>query len=102
MIRFIHGLATSIYGPVSMAVVADIAGGKKGEMLSWFSSLTIIGNLIGAPVGGFILHSMSGDGNPSSANFYTAYLISGFAGTMSLLLTLGLLRKEDGDFWNHI
>ncbi len=95
VIRFIHGLATSIYGPVSMAVVADIAGGKKGEMLSWFSSLTIIGNLIGAPVGGFILHSMSGNGDPSSANFYTAYLISGLAGTMSLILALGLLKKEE-------
>ena len=28
-----------------MAVVADIAGSKKAEMLSWFSSVTIIGNL---------------------------------------------------------
>jgi len=33
IIRFIHGLATAIYGPVSMAVVADIAGKNKGEML---------------------------------------------------------------------
>src|SRR5512143_155458 len=36
VIRFIHGLATAIYGPVSMAVVADVAGVRKGEMLSWF------------------------------------------------------------------
>ncbi len=95
VIRFIHGLATSIYGPVSMAVVADIAGGKKGEMLSWFSSLTIIGNLLGAPVGGFILYSMSGNGDPSSSHFYTAYIVSGFAGAMSLLLALGLLKEEE-------
>ena len=95
VIRFIHGLATSIYGPVSMAVVADIAGGKKGEMLSWFSSLTVIGNLLGAPVGGFILYSMSGNGDPSSAHFYTAYIVSGFAGAMSLLLALGLIREEE-------
>src|SRR4030043_1230578 len=32
IIRFAHGLATAIYGPVSMAVVADIAGKNKGEM----------------------------------------------------------------------
>lgn len=95
VIRFIHGLATAIYGPVSMAVVADIAGSKKGEMLSWFSSLTIIGNLLGAPVGGFILYSMSGDGSPTAANFYTAYLVSGLAGTMSLILALGLIRREE-------
>lgn len=94
VVRFLHGLATSIYGPVSMAVVADMAGGKKGEMLSWFSSLTIIGNLLGAPVGGFILHSMAGEGNPSSVDFYTAYIVSGVVGTMSLLLALGLLRND--------
>ena len=29
LIRFIHGFATAIYGPVSMAVVIDVAGGKK-------------------------------------------------------------------------
>src|SRR4030066_1901541 len=60
VIRFLHGLATAVYGPVSMAVVADVAGGKKGEMLAWFSSITIIGNLLGAPLGGFILPSASG------------------------------------------
>jgi len=93
VIRFFHGLATSIYGPVSMALVADIAKGKKGEMLSWFSSVTIIGNLLGAPVGGFILHSISG--NASTSNFYTAYLVSGFSGLMSLILAIGILKDEE-------
>ena len=41
VVRFLHGLATAVYGPVVMAVVADLAGEKKGEMLSWFSSVTI-------------------------------------------------------------
>ncbi|HBH61998.1 MAG TPA: MFS transporter [Nitrospiraceae bacterium] len=95
VIRFIHGFATSIYGPVSMAVVADIAKGKKGEMLSWFSSVTIIGNLLGAPVGGFILQGLSGEGSPAAGNFYTAYLISGISGLMSLILALGLLREKE-------
>jgi len=93
VIRFLHGLATAIYGPVSMAVVADIAGGKKGEMLSWFSSVTIIGNLLGAPLGGFILHA-SGNNLPLS-DFHNAYLTSGFAGMMSLLLAIGILRREE-------
>jgi MFS family permease len=95
VIRFIHGLATSIYGPVSMAVVADMAKGKKGEMLSWFSSVTIIGNLLGAPVGGFILHSLSGVGSPAAGNFYTAYLVSGISGLMSLILALALLKEKE-------
>jgi len=92
LIRFIHGLATAIYGPVSMAVVADIAGTKKGEMLSWFSSITIIGNLLGAPLGGLILHHSAGAADPSLREFYSAYLLSGITGMMSLVLSLGLLK----------
>lgn len=95
LIRFLHGFATAIYGPVSMAVVIDIAGGRKGEMLSWFSSLTIIGNLLGAPVGGLILHSLSGSGEPSAGDFQRAYLVSGLAGMASLLLALRLLRGKE-------
>ncbi len=94
LIRFMHGLATAIYGPVSMAVVADIAGAKKGEMLSWFSSITIIGNLLGAPLGGFILHRSPGAANPSITDFQYAYIASGIAGIFSLILALGILRGE--------
>ena len=94
IIRFIHGLATAIYGPVSMAVVADIAGAKKGEMLSWFSSVTIIGNLLGAPLGGFILHRSQGAATPSLTDFHYAYLASGVAGLLSLILALGVLRGD--------
>ncbi|MBI5640385.1 MAG: MFS transporter [Nitrospirae bacterium] len=97
VIRFIHGLATAIYGPVAMAVVADIAGRNKGEMLSWFSSVTIIGNLLGAPLGGFILHRAPGISNPSAGDFQTAYLVSGFAGLMSLILAVGVLSNG-----NHV
>lgn len=98
IIRFVHGLATAIYGPVSMAVVADVAGGRKGELLSWFSSVTIIGNLLGAPLGGLILNS--GSEGPTLASFHTAYLVSGFAGVMALILAFGVL-KGDGQREKH-
>jgi MFS family permease len=94
IIRFLHGLATAIYGPVSMAVVADIAGKNKGEMLSWFSSVTIIGNLLGAPLGGYILHSTTGAAAPSITEFHYAYLASGITGMLSLILALGILRGD--------
>lgn len=29
-VRFLHGFATAIYGPVAMAVVADVAGARGG------------------------------------------------------------------------
>lgn len=94
IIRFVHGLATAIYGPVAMAVVADIADKNKGEMLSWFSSVTIIGNLLGAPLGGFILHSTPGAVGPSLLEFRYAYLASGIAGLLSLVVALSVLRGD--------
>jgi MFS family permease len=93
-VRFIHGLATAIYGPVSMAVVADVAGARRGELLSWFSSVTIIGNLLGAPLGGFILNTAPGTAGPATGDFHIAYLVSGFAGVMALVLALGVLKNE--------
>jgi MFS transporter, DHA1 family, multidrug resistance protein len=93
-VRFIHGLATAIYGPVSMAVVADVAGTRKGGLLSWFSSVTIIGNLLGAPLGGFILNAAPGAAGPALGDFHIAYLVSGFAGVMALVLALGVLKNE--------
>ena len=93
-VRFLHGFATAIYGPVSMAVVMDMAGSRKGEMLSWFSSVTIIGNLLGAPIGGLILHGMT-TGSPTFAAFRTVYIVSGVVGTISLISALMALRGEE-------
>ncbi|MBI2353450.1 MAG: MFS transporter [Deltaproteobacteria bacterium] len=93
VVRFIHGFATAIYGPVSMAVVMDVARNKKGEMLSWFSSVTIIGNLLGAPISGLILHGAPG--GPSLAAFQAVYVVSGVTGIISLLIALKLLKGEE-------
>ncbi len=92
-VRFIHGFATAIYGPVSMAIVAEVAGFRKGELLSWFSSLTIVGTLLGAPVGGYLL-STSGSGQPlTSGNFMTVFLLSALSGSLALILGLGFVRR---------
>src|SRR3990167_3188031 len=87
-IRFFHGLATSIYGPVSMAMIADTAGGQKGERLSWFSSITIIGSLVGAPLGGYILQYLSKEGSHTLSHFHIAYGICGLFALISLAFTL--------------
>jgi DHA1 family multidrug resistance protein-like MFS transporter len=94
LIRFLHGFATAIYGPVAMAVVMDAAGGRKGELLSWFSSVTIMGNLVGAPVGGFILYRLAAS-SPTLFDFQVVYLVSGVAGLLSLLLALAALRGQE-------
>jgi MFS family permease len=63
-------------------------------MLSWFSSVTIIGNLVGAPVGGFILHRLA-TGSPELWDFQVVYLVSGVAGFLSLALALMFLRGKE-------
>ena len=67
VVRFFHGFATAIYGPVAMAVVVQVAGNRRGEMLAWFSSVTILGNLLGAPLGGFLLTRFSTRPGPHPA-----------------------------------
>jgi MFS transporter, DHA1 family, multidrug resistance protein len=95
LVRFIHGLATAIYGPVAMAVVADVAGAKKGEMLSWFSSVMIVGTLLGAPIGGFMLHHAPAAAAASLGDFRLVFLVSGLAGAVSLVLGLATLTGGD-------
>ncbi len=96
LVRFLHGLATAIYGPVVMAVVADLAGSRRGEMLSWFSSVTIVGTLLGAPVGGLILHTLyAGANGPGLWAFRTVYLLSGIMGLAALLLGWRVLKGEE-------
>lgn len=87
-IRFFHGLATSIYGPVGMAMIIDAAGAQKGERLSWFSSITIVGTLLGAPLGGFLLYHLPKGSIPSLDHFHIVYFICGLFGLISLLFTL--------------
>ncbi|KWT82781.1 MFS transporter [Candidatus Magnetominusculus xianensis] len=95
IVRFLHGFATAVYGPVAMAVVAEIAGEKRGEALSWFSSVTIIGNLVGAPVGGYLLHHGVASKDPILADFQIVYIISGVLGVISLLIGIKYLKGKE-------
>jgi MFS transporter, DHA1 family, multidrug resistance protein len=92
VVRFLHGFATAIYGPVVMAVVVSVAGDKRGEMLSWFSSVTILGTLIGAPLGGFLLSGLSGSQEPTLGDFHIIYGVVAAMGMGSLLLALWVMR----------
>lgn len=95
VVRFLHGFATAVYGPVAMAVVADVAGERKGEMLSWFSSVAIIGTLAGAPIGGLVVSLMGGVDGATDATFNTVYAIVAVTGLASLLLGFKILLKDE-------
>lgn len=92
VVRFVHGFATAVYGPVAMAVVVSVAGARRAEMLSWFSSITIIGNLLGAPLGGFLLTWLSGGGDPNLTHFHIVYGVVAALGMASLLIGLWVMQ----------
>lgn len=91
VVRFFHGFATAVYGPVSMATVADVAGQRKAEQLSWFSSLTIIGTLCGAPMGGFLLWWWTRNGRATVSTFHLIYLVIGAIGIIALVVAMSKL-----------
>jgi MFS transporter, DHA1 family, multidrug resistance protein len=92
VVRFFHGFATAVYGPVAMAVVADLAQARRAEMLSWFSAVTIIGNLLGAPLGGFLLTYLSAQGTPQLSYFHAVYGVVACLGLVSFGAALFILR----------
>lgn len=97
IVRFLHGLATAVYGPVAMAVVADAAGARKGEMLSWFSSVGIVGGLLGAPIGGLLL-DVGHSGGPVLWQFRAVFALSALTGLAALILglrTLGIRENVE-------
>jgi len=91
LIRVIHGMATSIYGPVANTVVAEIAGKEKGTYLSLFAVIKIGTNALGGLIGGWLLYMLSQGGEYTIGNFHQAYAICGGLGIIALILAIVLL-----------
>jgi len=78
VVRFIHGFATAIFGPVSVALVADLFTSRRGERMSIFSSATLLGRLMAPFVGGILL-------TLTYKSFQTVYLVCGASAILALL-----------------
>jgi DHA1 family multidrug resistance protein-like MFS transporter len=103
-VRFLHGFATAIYGPVSMALIVGLAGARRAEMLSWFSAITITGNLLGAPLGGLLLTQMASGAEAHLVHFHLVYGVVAACGMASLGIGLWVMRgrgPEPGTVTGH-
>ena len=89
-IRVIHGLATAIYGPVTLAIVAEQTESKRAEKLGWFGMARQAGYILGPAVGGWLLLTME----PVSV-FTLIGMLSCFA-----FIPVVLLRKQPAHSWN--
>ncbi|MEM7114436.1 MAG: MFS transporter [Chloroflexota bacterium] len=57
-IRIIHGTATAIYGPVTLAYVTEQTGKRKAEGVGWFGMARSAGYIIGPAAAGYLLLTM--------------------------------------------
>lgn len=80
-VRVYHGFATAIFGPVAMALVADLFRTGRGESMGWYSSATLVGRFIAPIVGGAIL---------VFGAYQWVYVVCGVAGVLALLLAVRL------------
>lgn len=96
-LRFVHGLATAIYGPVASAVVAGVSARGRAARLGFLASAQDIGSASGPLVGGFVL--------AWTASYYDVYWIVGLVGVVALVMiwtlpeevAAGQIRPEPGE-----
>jgi DHA1 family multidrug resistance protein-like MFS transporter len=90
LVRVYHGLATAIFGPVAMALVADFFQIGRGESMGWYSSSTLIGRAAAPFVGGTILAGMAGSAMGGSGSwlgltsYQWVYVVCGGAGLIAM------------------
>jgi MFS family permease len=78
MLRFVHGTATAIFGPVMAAVISDLAPpARRGSWLGTYSAAQSGGNAAGQLLGGALL---------SLGGFAYPFLAGGVCGVTALIL----------------
>jgi MFS family permease len=90
VVRFYHGFATAIFGPVANAAIVDRFPQNKAEKISLFSSITYLGRFLAPLVGGYILLATVSD-------FSKLYLVVAGGGVLALLVSLGLRSRNDNN-----
>ena len=71
-LRFLHGSATAIFGPVASASLSDVAPvGKRGAWLSMYSTAQGAGQAIGPVIAGYLM---------AGGRFDRAFVFSGIIG----------------------
>ncbi len=80
LVRFIHGGATSLFMPVTIAIIADLFPNRKGTAMGWYWAFALSGRSIG--------HTLSPAFLVMTGAFGTTYLIAGPIGGIGLLLAL--------------
>jgi len=97
-VRIIHGIATAIYGPVTLAFVAEMSSNSRAERLAWFGSARNGGYIVGPAVGGWLLLIL----DPVSV-----FTIIGFLSILAFIPLIGIsdskkIEIKKGTFFSHL
>jgi MFS family permease len=83
IVRIYHGFATAIFGPVALAMIADLFSAGRGEKMGWYSSSTLVGRSIAPFIGGFLLTLFAVS---MLWHYRSVYLVCGIAGVIAFVL----------------
>ena len=92
-VRFFHGTATAILGPVISAVIVERFFDKKGEMLGKYASSTLIGRTFAPLAGGMILSFFAA--YPGIFRFRIVYVAAAMAAVPVFVMTLFYRERND-------
>ena len=90
-IRFFHGTATAILGPVIAATIVVRLAGRKGEALGQYSSATLVGRTLAPLVGGAIISFFAV--YPGLVPYRAVYIAAAVAAVPVLALILLYLEE---------
>jgi DHA1 family multidrug resistance protein-like MFS transporter len=88
-LRFVHGMATAIYGPVASAVVASLSSRGRAARLGFLASAQDVGSASGPIAGGLIL--------AWTTSFYDVYWLVGLAGIVAMVMIWTLPIEATGE-----
>lgn len=93
-IRFFHGLATAIMGPVAAAIIISFFSESKGEKLGLYSSATLFGRTLAPLLGGFLISFFAASNGLFNyhAVYFTAFILS-----LPIIFFALLIPKEPGN-----
>jgi MFS family permease len=85
-VRFFHGTATAILGPVVSAIIAERFPENKGSMLGQYSSATLIGRTVAPLIGGIIISYFMF--YPGLIPYRMVYVVAAFAAVPVIIMTV--------------
>jgi MFS transporter, DHA1 family, multidrug resistance protein len=75
-LRLFHGLATAMYTPLALAMVAELFVERRGEAFGWYTSATQGGGLLGPMMGGALVYQFG---------FSPTFILAGIFGLLALV-----------------